>query len=92
VWLSFYPERSGDVRIVEKPYHLLTTRLTGTNHGTPHSYDTHVPLLVYGSGVRPSVRRETVTPLSIAAILAHALGVHPPPKSAPLPEALFHPR
>jgi hypothetical protein len=92
VWLSFYPERSGDVRIIEKPYHLLTTRQTGTNHGTPHPYDTHVPLLVYGSDVRPGVRRETVTPLSIAAILAHALGVRPPPKAAPLPEALFHPR
>lgn len=90
VWLSFYPQRSGDLRIIEKPYHLVTTKLTGTNHGTPHPYDTHVPLLVYGGGVRPGERRETITPLSAAAILAHALGVRPPPKAAPLPEALFN--
>ena len=78
VWQSFYPERSGDVRIIEKPYHLLTTRLTGTNHGTAHAYDTHVPLLVYGAGVRPGVRREAVTPQAAAVILANALGIKPP--------------
>jgi Type I phosphodiesterase / nucleotide pyrophosphatase len=78
---SFHPERSGDVRIIEKPYHLLTTRLTGTNHGTAHAYDTHVPLLVYGSGVRPGVRREAITPQAAAVILAKALGIKPPAKA-----------
>jgi hypothetical protein len=90
VWLSFYPERSGDVRIVEKPYFLVTTRLTGTNHGTPHAYDTHVPLVVFGTGVRPGVRREAVSPLATAAILARALGVKPPSAAdTPAPEGLF---
>jgi hypothetical protein len=87
---SFFPERSGDVRIIEKPNHLLTTRLTGTNHGTPHAYDTHVPLLVYGAGVQPGVRREAVTPQSAAVILARALGIKPPAKTeAELPADLF---
>lgn len=87
---SFVPERSGDVRIIEKPYHLLTTRLTGTNHGTPHAYDTHVPLLVYGGGVRPGVRREHVTPQVAAVILARALGIKPPTKAdAAVPDHLF---
>lgn len=87
---SFFPERSGDVRIVEKPKHLLTTRLTGTNHGTAHAYDTHVPLLVYGAGVRPGVRREAVVPQTVAAILARALGIKPPAKvEAELPAGLF---
>ncbi|HEY7312345.1 MAG TPA: alkaline phosphatase family protein [Gemmataceae bacterium] len=87
---SFVPERSGDVRIIEKPYHLLTTRLTGTNHGTPHAYDTHVPLLVHGGGVRPGARRERVVPQTAAVILAQALGIKPPAKAdATVPAGLF---
>ncbi len=87
---SFQPERSGDVRIVEKPYHLLTSRLTGTNHGTPNAYDTHVPLLVYGPGVRRGVRHEAVTPQAAAAILAEALRIRLPAKAtAPLPRDLL---
>jgi predicted AlkP superfamily pyrophosphatase or phosphodiesterase len=78
---SFYPERSGDVRILQKRNYLITTRLTGTTHGTPYEYDTHVPLLVYGAGVRPGVRREAVTPQAVAVILAHALGIEPPAKA-----------
>jgi hypothetical protein len=90
VWLSFYPERSGDVRIIEKPYYLVTTKLTGTTHGTPHSYDTHVPLIVFGANVRPGVRREAVSPLAAAAILAQSLGIKPPSRSdTPAPEGLF---
>jgi hypothetical protein len=87
---SFYPERSGDVRLIEKPYHLMTTRLTGTNHGTPHAYDTHVPLLVYGAGVRPGVRREQIAPQAAAVILARALAIKPPAKAtARVPVSLF---
>lgn len=90
---SFFPERSGDLRIVEKPKCLLTTRLTGTNHGTPHAYDTHVPLLVYGTGVRPGVRRDAVLPQAAAVILAHGLGIKPPAKAeTKLPTGLFRAR
>jgi hypothetical protein len=66
--------------------------LTGTTHGTPHPYDTHVPLLVYGPGVRAGVRQEAMTPQAVAAILAHGLGVSAPARAeAPLPEGLFEP-
>ena len=59
-------------------------------HGTPYPYDTHVPLIVFGTGVRPGVREERVAPMSAAAILARALGV-PPPEGAeyPVPAGLF---
>jgi predicted AlkP superfamily pyrophosphatase or phosphodiesterase len=90
---SFHPQRSGDVRILEKPYHLLTSRLTGTNHGTPHRYDTHVPLLVFGAGVRHGVRREAVMPQAAAAVVARSLGIKPPAKAeAELPADLFSDR
>jgi hypothetical protein len=87
---SFHPERSGDVVFAPQPYCLVTGYLTGTSHGTPHPYDTHVPLLVYGGGVRPGVRRDPVTPQAAAAILAHGVGIAPPAKAEyPVPEGLF---
>jgi predicted AlkP superfamily pyrophosphatase or phosphodiesterase len=93
VWLSFHPERSGDVLPVLKPYYIPGDAwVTGTTHGTPHDYDTHVPLLVYGPGVWAGVRTEAVTPLAVAAIMAHGLGVAAPARAeASLPAGLFEP-
>jgi arylsulfatase A-like enzyme len=90
---SFFPERSGDVGAVPRPYYLITSFTTGTTHGTPHVYDTHVPLLVYGPGVEPGVRRDEVQPLAAPAILARLLGVPAPAKAAaPVPPGLFKDR
>jgi len=81
---SFHPGRSGDLYIVMKPYHLLETRspdvklATGTTHGSPFEYDTHVPLLVFGPGIAGGIREEAVTPLHCASIGAHFLGTKPP--------------
>jgi predicted AlkP superfamily pyrophosphatase or phosphodiesterase len=87
---SFYAARSGDVAILPQPYSVLWVLPTGTTHGTPYAYDTHVPLLVAGPGVRPGERSDAVTPLATAAILAHALGIKPPGAAEePLPEGLF---
>ncbi len=88
---SFHPERSGDVAVVLKPYHLLALPLlTGTNHGSPHPYDTHVPLLVYGPGINRGTQEGSITPQATAAILARALGIRPPSRAeAPVPEGLF---
>ncbi len=83
--------------IVLKPYYLISGPITDsrndayrTTHGTPHPYDTHVPLVVFGTGIRPGIHEERVTPLATAAIAAKALGM-PPPEGAeyPVPEGLF---
>jgi len=88
---SFYSDRSGDIFVVLKPYHLLSSPLsTGTTHGTPHAYDTHVPLLVYGPGIVKGVRKDEVTPQSAAAILSRALRIKAPAHAdAAVPERLF---
>jgi hypothetical protein len=87
---SFYADRSGDVEVVLKPYYLCTSKLTGTHHGTPHSYDTHVPLLVYGPGIVPGTRSKRVTPQATAAILSKSLDLHlPEGAEAPVPEGLY---
>ena len=66
--------------LVHKKYHLFLwgdegrTGATGTTHGSPYSYDTHVPLVVMGPGVKAGVRHERVSPELTAALLAKGRG------------------
>lgn len=75
--LSFNRERSGDVIFQSKPY--FYNKASGSTHGTPYNYDTHVPLLWFGVGVKPGVRTERVGMDDLAPTLAHILGVPAPP-------------
>jgi hypothetical protein len=87
---SFDSDRCGDVAVVMKPNWILWTTLTGTTHGSPHPYDTHVPLMVYGPGVKTQTRTDLVRPEAAATILARALGIKPPAKAAErVPDGLF---
>ena len=82
--LSYYPPRSGDVVFVFKPYFI--GRLdTGTDHGTPYDYDTHVPQAWFGAGVPAGKRTERVGVDDIAPTLASLLGVSGPPQAAGRP-------
>jgi arylsulfatase A-like enzyme len=76
---SFYPARCGEVVVVQKPYYLFSGDFsTGTNHGTPHAYDTHVPLLIYGPEILRGVYQEAVAPQAIAAIFSRSLNIAAP--------------
>ena len=76
---SYRPDRCGDVIAVPKPGVLVTTYKTGTNHGTPHLYDAHVPVLAIGRGI-PVVGKkgEKTSSLIVAPLTARALGIDPP--------------
>ncbi len=74
---AYHPARSGDLGLVLKPYYLSTDYETGTTHGSPHSYDTHVPLLFFGPGMPAQKSADNVTPQAIAAVFARAAGVKP---------------
>ena len=77
--LSFHPQRSGDVLYIPKPF--WVDRATGTNHGTPYDYDTHVPLLWFGVGVKAGEHRERVSMEDVAPTLANLLRVKAPPRA-----------
>lgn len=47
---GIHPQRSGDVIVVTLPG-FIEYGYRGTTHGSPYSYDTHVPLLLYGKGI-----------------------------------------
>ena len=73
---SFNPERSGDLEIVLEPYWIRSAQ--GTTHGTPYSYDTHIPLILMGRWIRPGVYSEEVVLNDLAPTLATILGVEVP--------------
>jgi predicted AlkP superfamily pyrophosphatase or phosphodiesterase len=86
---SWHRERSGDVHLVLKPYWLLGSHSAGTTHGSPHPYDTNVPLMIYGPAWIPPVGRidKRVEVTDIAPTLAALLGIPVPAQSEgrPLP-------
>jgi predicted AlkP superfamily pyrophosphatase or phosphodiesterase len=71
---SFHPRRSGEVMIVPEPF-WVPEGLTGATHGTPYSYDTSVPVLLAGAGIRPGVYTQRVSTLDIAPTLSYLLGI-----------------
>ena len=82
---GFYPQRSGDVVIVFEPYSILfdppddpTDPFGSATHGSPYSYDTHVPLIIMGRGFRPGKYTQAATPADLAPTLAQVLNVQAP--------------
>ncbi len=71
-----HPQRSGNVLFALQPYH-VPKGATAT-HGSPWQYDSHVPLLIRGAGVRPGRYAEKTTPASLAPTLARLLDLEPP--------------
>lgn len=49
---GYHPKRSGDLVMVLEPGWYSYGKIQGSTHGSPYSYDTHVPMLFYGSGIK----------------------------------------
>ncbi len=73
---GFCPSRSGDVVVIGEPYWMATPR--GTTHGTPYGYDTHVPVMFLGPGIRAGRYDANIAPNDIAPTLATMLEVETP--------------
>jgi predicted AlkP superfamily pyrophosphatase or phosphodiesterase len=80
VVLGFHPKVSGDVVIVLDPYAVPSSGsvVKGTTHGTTYAYDTSVPLLLGGAGIKPGRYTQRVSTLDIAPTLSELLGVLQP--------------
>ena len=78
--LGFYGPRSGDLVLLPEPYYMYSA--SGTTHALPYSYDTHVPLIFYGAGIRAGVHHQPVAVNDIAATLAAFLQVETPSGSS----------
>lgn len=74
--------RSGSVILKTEPYAMITHWKEGTEHKTPYSYDTHIPLIIFHPGKfeRKYVRQRVVA-LQLANTLAEILNVPKPSAS-----------
>src|ERR1700731_792449 len=88
---SYSPEGGWYVIGIPSPFHVGITK--GTDHETPFSYDTHVPLAFYGLAFQPGTYRTHADPVDLAVTLASLLGINVPAQATGrvLPEALQPP-
>jgi hypothetical protein len=73
---SYSPEGSWYVLGVPEPY--AVGSLKGTDHASPYTYDTHVPLAFYGLPFQPGTYRTHAEPVDLAATLSSLLGINAP--------------
>jgi predicted AlkP superfamily pyrophosphatase or phosphodiesterase len=76
-WLQSFPEDVRPVAVVTlAPGNLYGSSAVAT-HGSPHDYDSHVPIVFYGPGVKPGRYGRFVRTVDMAPTLARLLGVTP---------------
>ncbi len=73
----YHPNRSGDFYVMQQPG-WIEGRNKGTTHGTTYAYDTHVPFLLYGWGVRPGQTLHRTHVHDIAPTITALLGLLEP--------------
>jgi hypothetical protein len=73
---GFHYQRSSDLFTVVEPYWLFES--SGTSHGTPYNYDSHVPVVFYGAGIKPGRYNQRAAVNDIAPTLATMLDVETP--------------
>ena len=71
--LSYYRGRSGDMVIIGRPYWIGPNNPAA--HGSLHAYDTRVPVILYGDGIKSGEYLAPITPADIAPTLAFMAGV-----------------
>ena len=83
-------KRSGDLQVLLQPGWFASTMSTGTDHGTPYNYDTHVPFLLYGWGINKGETLRRTSIADIAPTISALLHILPPSGNVgnPVQEAL----
>ncbi len=83
---GYNQKRSGDILMVLKPG-TISYSVTGSTHGSPQIYDTHVPLLFYGKGIRKGSTIVRTEIPDIAPTICSLLGIAFPSGSTGTPIA-----
>ena len=73
---GFNAARSGDLEILPEPYWIRQAQ--GATHGTPYSYDAHIPLILMGSAIAPGEYAMPVALNDLAPTLAALARVEMP--------------
>ena len=71
--LSHYEGRSGDLKMLGRSYWITSS--STTTHGTGHRYDTRVPVILFGAGIRKGEYLQPSAPIDLAPTLAFLTGI-----------------
>jgi hypothetical protein len=74
---AFHAKNSGDL-LLHKTNQLVIATPTGTDHGTPYPYDSHVPIVFLGPAFAAGTVKARARTVDIAPTLADVLGVARP--------------
>lgn len=74
---GFHQERGGDIYYVLTPNTVIYSE-KGSGHGSLYDYDSHVPLLFYGAGIKQGVTNSKTFSTSIVATIAEILNLNIP--------------
>lgn len=77
-WRCYYPERSGEIYIHLAPQWSVKSDDENTGHGTAHSMDRHVPIILAGPHIEPGRYPDVIDPVDIVPTIATLLGIEPP--------------
>jgi arylsulfatase A-like enzyme len=69
--------RGPDLEVIPDPYWMVRAG-TGETHAAPFSYDTHVPVIFMGAGIRPGRYNQSIAVNDIAPTLATMLDIETP--------------
>ena len=72
--MGYNQKFSGDVLLVPNPSTISRER-TGTTHGSGYNYDTHVPIIFYGKGIKKGVLKRNVSVTDIAPTISNLLKI-----------------
>lgn len=73
---SFNARRSGDLEILLEPFWIR--RRSGTTHGSPYNYDSHIPLVFMGAGIQAGRYYDAVALNDAAPTIAALLDIEVP--------------
>jgi len=73
---GFFEPRAADVIVIQDPYYLFGA--AGTSHSTPFNYDSQVPVIFMGEGIRPGEYHERIAENDIAPTLTTILRLEEP--------------
>jgi hypothetical protein len=72
-----HPKLSGDIQVVMSSGY-LTWSGTGSSHGTWYAYDTHIPFVLMGWGIKPGTLGRQVYMSDIAPTICNLLKIQMP--------------
>lgn len=78
---NFNSKRSGEVFIVFEPNWFINDMeglTVASTHGSPWSYDTYVPIVFAGAGLKPQTIDRRVQTVDVATTLSAYMGIKPP--------------